>query len=139
MITESFDLKLLWGIISIMLFQHVLTTSGTVEELVAYFQGTNIPIAVMLGFSSLILGILTGGPQGVVAVLFPILTGLMPGSISTATTAYIMGIAGAMLSPAHLCLIVTGDYFKADIFKTLRPVLFLEIIIIVSVMLPQFF
>jgi integral membrane protein (TIGR00529 family) len=139
MITESFDIKLLWGIFSIMLFQHVLTTSGTVEELVAYFQGTNIPIAVMLGFSSLILGILTGGPQGVVAVLFPILTGLMPGSISTATTAYIMGIAGAMLSPAHLCLIVTGDYFKADIFKTLRPVLFLEIIIIVSVMLPQFF
>jgi len=138
MLTESFDRKLLWGIISIMLFQHVLTASGLVQELVAIFQGTNIPIVIMLGFSSFIVGLLTGSPQGSVAVIFPILAALAPGSINTATTAYIMAIAGAMLSPAHLCLIVTGEYFKADIFKALRPVLFLEGIIIVVVMITQF-
>lgn len=138
MLTESFDRKLLWGIISIMLFQHVLTASGLVQELVAIFQGTNIPIIIMLGFSSFIVGLLTGSPQGSVAVIFPILAALAPGSINTATTAYIMAIAGAMLSPAHLCLIVTGEYFKADIFKALRPVLFLEGIIIVVVMITQF-
>ncbi|MCO5388410.1 MAG: DUF401 family protein [Desulfosporosinus sp.] len=47
-------------------------------------------------------------------------------------------LAGLMLSPAHLCLIVTGEYFKADIFKSLRPVLFLEGIIVAIVILTQF-
>lgn len=138
MLTESFDKKLLWGIVSIMFFQHVLTASGLVQELVAIFQGTNIPTVIMLGFSSLIVGLLTGSPQGAVAVLFPILAVLEPGNINTATTAYMMAIAGAMLSPAHLCLIVTGEYFKADIFKSLRPVLFLQGIIITVVLLTQF-
>lgn len=138
MLTESFDKKLLWGILSIMFFQHVLTASGMVQDLVTFFQGIDIPLAMMLGISSFIVGILTGSPQGSVAVLFPILAALVPGSINTATTAYIMAIAGAMLSPAHLCLIVTGEYFKADIFKALRPVLFFEGIIVITVLVTQF-
>lgn len=138
MLVDSFDKKLLWGIFSIMLFQHVLTASGLVKDLVGIFEGTNIPIVIMLGISSFVVGLLTGGPQGAVAVIFPILAALAPGNINTATHVYIMAIAGAMLSPAHLCLIVTGEYFQADIFKSLRPVLFLELIIISVVMLTQF-
>lgn len=138
MLTDSFDKKLLWGIFSIMLFQHTLTASGLVQELVALLQGTNLPIAIMMGLSALMVGILTGSPQGVVAIVFPIGAVLAPGSINAATTAYIMGIAGAMLSPAHLCLIVSGEYFKADIFKTLGPVLLLEGIIVAFVLLTQF-
>lgn len=84
------------------------------------------------------VGVLTGSPQGVIAIIFPIAAVLAPGSIDAATTPYIMGIAGAMLSPAHLCLIVTGEYFKADIFKALGPVLFLEGIIVALVLLTQF-
>lgn len=135
MLTHSFDKKLLWGILSIMLFQHVLTVSGLVQEIVVLFQGTNLPIAIMIGLCALMVGILTGSPQGVVAITFPIIAVLAPGSINTATTAYVMGIAGSMLSPAHLCLIVTGEYFKGDIFKSLRPVLLLEGIILTVVLI----
>jgi len=138
MLTHSFDIKILWGILSIMFFQHTLTASGLVQELVALFQGTNLPIAIMIGLCALMVGILTGSPQGVVAITFPIVAVLAPGSVNTATTAYIMGIAGSMLSPAHLCLIVTGEYFKGDIFKSLRPVLLLEGIIVTIVMVTQF-
>jgi len=137
MLTNSFDKKILWGILSIMFFQHTLTASGLVQELVALFQGINLPIAIMIGLSALMVGILTGSPQGVVAITFPIISVLAPGSINTATTVYIMGIAGSMLSPAHLCLIVTGEYFKGDIFKSLRPVLLLEGIIVTIVILTQ--
>ncbi|WP_291300470.1 DUF401 family protein [Desulfosporosinus sp. BICA1-9] len=138
MMINSFEKKLLLGILSIMFFQNVLTASGLVQELVALLQGTNLPIAIMLGLSALMVGILTGSPQAVVAITFPIIAALAPGSINTATTAYIMGIAGAMLSPAHLCLIVTGEYFKGDIFKSLRPVLLLEGIILMIVMVTYF-
>lgn len=138
MLRKSFDLKLLWGILSIMFFQHVLTESGLVQELVGLFQGTNLPMAIMIGLCALMVGILTGSPQGIVAITFPIVAVLAPGSVNTATTAYVMGIAGSMLSPAHLCLIVTGEYFKGDIFKSLRPVLLLEGVILTIVVLTQF-
>lgn len=130
MLKDSFEKKILWGVLSIMFFQHVLTASGIVQELISFFQGTNVPIVIMLGISSLIVALLTGSPQGAVAVIFPILSALFPGDLETATLAYIMAIAGAMLSPAHLCLIVTAEYFKADLFKVLKPVLLLEIIIL---------
>jgi hypothetical protein len=135
MLSESFDKKLLWGIFSIMFFQHVLSASGLVQEMVAIFQSMGIPVVVMIGLSSLVVALLTGGPQGSVAVLFPILAALAPGDIQTATTAYIMAITGAMLSPAHLCLIVTGEYFKSDIFKSLRTILYLEGIVFGVVLL----
>jgi integral membrane protein (TIGR00529 family) len=138
MLTDSFDKKLLWGILSIMLFQHVLNSSGLVQDLVVLLQGTNLPIAIMIGLSALMVGILTGATQGFVAVIFPIVAVLAPGNIQTATTAYLMGVTGCMLSPAHLCLIVTGEYFKGDIFKSLRPILLLEGIIIAIVLLTQF-
>lgn len=130
MLREAFEKKILWGILGILFFQHVLTVSGIVQELIAFFQGTNIPVVVMLGLGSLIVGLLTGSPQGAVAVIFPILSAFYPGNLETATVAYIMAIAGAMLSPAHLCLIVTAEYFKADLFKILKPVLLLEVIIL---------
>ena len=40
------------------------------------------------------------------------------------------GIAGQMLTPTHMCLLVTIDYFKSDFFKTLKPILILEIMIL---------
>ncbi len=130
MLREAFEKKILWGILGILFFQHVLTVSGIVQELIAFFQGTNIPVVVMLGLGSLIVALLTGSPQGAVAVIFPILSAFYPGNLETATVAYIMAIAGAMLSPAHLCLIVTAEYFKADLFKILKPVLLLEVMIL---------
>ncbi|WP_019850554.1 DUF401 family protein [Desulfitobacterium sp. PCE1] len=130
MLQEAFEKKILWGVLSILFFQHVLTASGIVQELMVFFQGINIPVAIMLGIGSLIVALLTGSPQGAVAVIFPILSAFYPGNLETATVAYIMAIAGAMLSPAHLCLIVTAEYFKADLFKILKPVLLLEIIIL---------
>ncbi len=135
MLTASFVTKLLWGILSIMLFQNVLTASGLVQELVVLLQGTDLPIAIMIGLCALMVGSLTGSPQALVAITFPIIAVLAPGSVTTASTVYIMGVAGAMLSPAHLCLIVTGEYFQADIFKSLRPVLLIECIIVAIVIL----
>ena len=51
--------------------------------------------------------------------------------MTLAMIAFALGIAGQMLSPAHLCLLVTLDYFKADFLKSLRPVLFMNVVIIV--------
>ena len=40
------------------------------------------------------------------------------------------GVAGQMLTPTHMCFIVTLDYFKADFFKTLKPMFILEVMLL---------
>ena len=35
-----------------------------------------------------------------------------------------------MVTPTHVCLLVTLDYFKADFFKTLTPVIVAEAVLL---------
>ena len=59
----------------------------------------------------------------------PIVAAMQTGSLNLAGVAMAFGIAGQMLTPTHMCLVITVDYFKANFFKTLKPVLLCEIII----------
>jgi hypothetical protein len=43
--------------------------------------------------------------------------------------AFVGGYMGHMLSPMHLCLVITNDYFKADVGKIYK-ILILPLIII---------
>jgi hypothetical protein len=45
---------------------------------------------------------------------------------------FLMGMAGQMLSPAHLCLLVTLEYFQADFIRSLRPILALEAVMVAA-------
>ena len=78
----------------------------------------------------IIIGVLTGMSQGHVAIVMPIVAAMQTGSLNLAGVAMAFGIAGQMLTPTHMCLVITVDYFKANFFKTLKPVLLCEIIIL---------
>jgi hypothetical protein len=40
------------------------------------------------------------------------------------------GVAGQMLTPTHMCLVVTVDYFKSNFFQSLKPIAIIEVIIL---------
>ncbi len=40
-----------------------------------------------------------------------------------AALAYIASVVGILITPMHLCMVVTADYFRADIGEMLRAVL----------------
>ena len=130
MAIHALDGKLLWGIAGIIFFQHVLNESGLVGQVAALLSAHAIPATVVIGVIAFTGGLLTGTSQGFVAIAFPFIASLAPGDMTLAMIAFALGIAGQMLSPAHLCLLVTLDYFKADFLKSLRPVLFMNVVII---------
>ncbi len=111
-------------VIVIMVFRSILEKSGGVitlkDELLTY----NIPINVLIMILPLITGIVTGIAVGFVGTSFPVVITL----ISTMNIAvehtgslifisYVFGYIGMMLSPVHLCLLLTKDYFKANLAK----------------------
>ena len=68
--------------------------------------------------------------QGHVAIVMPIVAAMATGNLNLAGVAMAFGVAGQMLTPTHMCLVVTVDYFKSNFFKTLQPVLLSEVIIL---------
>ncbi len=114
------NILMLFLIISIMLFKGVMTDSGAVEairdELMTYGIPAILLIIIMPFFSGFILGIAVG----FVGASFPLIIPLFPVHdtytyLSYAALAYTFGYMGMMLSPVHLCFLVTRDFFKAGI------------------------
>ena len=55
-------------------------------------------------------------------VTFPIIMAMYGNApdLGAITFAFASGFAGVMLSPTHLCLVLTVQYFKADLAGTYR-------------------
>ena len=126
----AFDWKMTLNICCILYFIQILSVTEVLGEIVAAFQASPLPIPVIIACVSLIIGILTGMSQGHVAIVMPIVAAMGTGDLNLAGVAMAFGVAGQMLTPTHVCLIVTIDYFKADLLKTLKPVLLGEILLL---------
>lgn len=119
----ALDYKMFANVISILLFIALLDTTGVLGQLVAAFEASPLPVPVIIGILSFIIGLLTGVSQGHVAIMMPIVAGLSMGDLDLVGVAMVFGVGGQMITPTHLCLTITVDYFKSDFFKTLKPVL----------------
>ncbi|MDR2588033.1 MAG: DUF401 family protein, partial [Spirochaetales bacterium] len=76
-------------------------------------------------------GLSAGITVGYIGASFPVVVSLAGSGAafySTIILGYTSGFLGMMLSPIHVCLIVTNEYYTTSTFKTLaglwKPVLF---------------
>ena len=122
----AFDYKLLLNVSCIVLFIQILTNTGTLKDLVKVFAATELSPALIIALVSFVIGLLTGVSQGHAAMIMPLVASISPNDAGLGALAFVCGVAGQMLTPTHLCLVVTVDYFKADLFKTLKPILLMQ-------------
>ena len=95
-------------------FDSIVKSSGIAHDLYEALKGSNPAIFVFT--VPLVCGFLTGITVGFVSISFPVIyTFLMPGGVVDLPfllLGFTGGFLGVMLSPMHLCLIVTTDFFK---------------------------
>ncbi len=120
-------LPMLLLIFGIMAFKGALIDSQAVlqirEEMVQY----QIPFLMVVMGMPFVSGLITGIAVGFVGATFPLLVPLFAGLspldfLLHASLAYVSGYVGMMLSPVHLCLLVTKDYFKASLAASYRHI-----------------
>ena len=112
-------------IIAIMGFAGILEDSGASRAIPDTFVQLNIPLFVIFMAMPFILAVLTGINTAFVGLAFPILAGLAGGlTVKSVTLAYISGMAGVMVSPVHLCLVLTLNYFKANTLNFYKMLIF---------------
>ncbi len=88
-----------------------------------------IPLVAVVMLIPLISGLATGISLGFVGASFPIVLRLLGADpavgevVYTTVLAFGFGYMGMLLSPVHVCLIVTCEYFKTDVIPTIAGML----------------
>jgi len=122
--TVTFDVVVL--ILGVMIFKGLLDSSGAVKVMPEQMMRLGIPKMAVVGIIPLTIGVLTGVTSAFVGISYPILLPfLIPDQVNWGLVmlVYACGFIGVMLSPVHFCLILTKDYFKADLLKIYKLIL----------------
>jgi integral membrane protein (TIGR00529 family) len=122
---HGFSMDIIILILGVMFFKEAMETSGAVKNLSLFFMKEGIPAAPVLFMLPFITGLLTGITIGFVGSTFPLIVSIAgTPSASAVSFAFAAGFLGVLLSPLHICLILTREYFKADlwgIYKLMIP------------------
>ena len=112
-------------ILGVMLFKEAMEYSGAVKNLSQFFIKEGIPVLPILFLLPFITGLLTGLTVGFVGSAFPLIISIAGNtSLGAISFAFASGFLGVLFSPVHICLILTREYFKADlwgIYKKMIP------------------
>ncbi len=128
--------KVLFLLFAVMAYKDFVEGSGAAHALFSDMQRFGVPPSAILIVLPLLIGFAAGLSMAFVGIAFPL---LLP-FIMTADginaqalfLAYVSGGLGYMVSPLHLCLILSAEFFKArlsDIYRLMVPPLIAVILV----------
>lgn len=121
---HGFSLEVIVMIVGVMLFKETMETSGAVTNLSRFFIEQKVPFLPIICILPFMTGMMTGLTVGFVSSTFPLLISMSGGaSMALISLAFAAGFIGVLLSPVHLCLILTKEYFKADLWGIYKKIL----------------
>ena len=118
--------NVLFTLTGVVVFKLLLEQCGLLPAAGNELVASGIPVVVAVAALPFIAGFVTGIALGFTGTAFPLVVGLMAtaGSgltpLATLVLAYGFGYMGMMLSPVHLCLLVTREYFSAPFLAVYR-------------------
>ncbi len=120
--------KVLFLLLAVMLYKEFVEGSGAALALFTDMQSLGIAPSIILIALPLVIGFATGLSIAFVGIAFPLLLPFMTADNGLSGyalfLAYTAGGLGYMVSPLHLCLILTTDYFQArlgDVYRLVLP------------------
>ena len=141
-IKKSLTWKLALAIFGIMIFREIFEISQANIVLKDLIMGLPFPSIWMVVIIPLILGAVTGYNFGAVALSYPIMVPFFPFEASFITLVgltsliFISSLIGYLISPIHLCNVLSSDYLKTDttrMYRTLIPAAISVLVIQIAV------
>ena len=117
-------------VLSIVLFEGVLARAGAGRAISHELRAASVPVVIVIMLLRFISGFVTGVAIGFVGTSFPIVIELvkaMPGEpnlLAYIALAYGLGHMGQLLSPLHLCHVMSNEYFGtgyAPVYRRIVP------------------
>jgi len=134
-IRNDIDLSVVILIASIMIFKRILQVSGGIEIIPEAFAKLGIHPFIVLFIIPFFIATMTGMGTAALGIGLPVLLPIIvqgEANLYYAMLAFTGNFAGQMISPMHLCLVVTRNYFKVDMGKIYKMLILPLTIIILS-------
>lgn len=135
-VRRGLDWHIALVLVGAMVFKQVMGSTGVVEQVSATLAAAGVPPLAMVVAIPFIVGLATGVTTAAFSISVPVVLPLLYVGESLhlpyVLLMYAGGMTGLMLSPVHLCLILTRDYFHADFGRMMRPVLFSQALVLTT-------
>lgn len=139
---ESVSPRMLFMVASILVFQETLRCTEALTGISEFFTASGLPIILIVVSLPFLTGFMTGMTIAYVGISFPLLLPLMHNGSHFSgllALAFGSGFAGVMLSPLHLCLVLTREYFNADFNRVYRMLLLPIFLVLLAAVIPFVF
>jgi len=115
---KGLNWRIVLDLFGVFVFKGVLVSSGAFKVVPDFIYSTGISPVLVLFLIPLFIAFLTGSTPATVGVTFPTLLGMFSVNgtldIGLVSWAFTGAYVGVMISPFHLCLSLSREYFKAD-------------------------
>ncbi|WP_290596116.1 MULTISPECIES: TIGR00529 family membrane protein [unclassified Archaeoglobus] len=132
---KTVDRKIIVLVFAVMCYKSVIQLSGVAESLLTDIS-LEFPMPIAAFILTLIVGFATGIEMSYSSIALPLLTGFTgveavnPKNLMLVIAA---GYLGVMLSPMHLCYVLTAEYFGTDVSRTYRQLALIAAVVAVLV------
>jgi len=127
-LARSLPVQTFSSIFGVMIFKQVLQDVGAVEQIPQALSTLGLPPLLVAFVVPMLVGLVTGTAPAAMALslplVAPLLTSLPIESLAAGVWMFVGCFSGIMLSPMHLCLALTHNYFGASwgaLYKALLP------------------
>ncbi|MCR4443342.1 MAG: DUF401 family protein [Peptococcaceae bacterium] len=129
----AFQIRLLYMVFGAIYLQDVLVASGSIDRLAAFSRAAGLSPLFIAVIFPLLVGLLTGVTIAGVSIALPIIVTLAgPANLlALGSAALASNMVGVMLSPMHLCLVMSVEHFSADFGRSYFKFLLPEVLVIV--------
>jgi len=116
-------------VMSVMVFRGVLESTGAADRIAAELAALHVPAELVVVGLPFIAGMITGIAVGLVGVSFPIVIPVAAAHVGDGSVlpyivlAYGFGHLGQMVSPLHVCYVVSNRYFGVPFGPVYRRML----------------
>ena len=128
---QNFPWSIMIDVAGILIFKTAITQGGVLQPVVDFMISQNMPVILLGLVLAFFIALVSGLTSAFVGVSFPLILPLL--SLASLEKAipllYIGGYLGIIFSPTHLCLILSCRYFKTDIEKVYRLLLWPSILV----------
>jgi integral membrane protein (TIGR00529 family) len=135
-IKKSLNFNLALAIIGIMIFREMIEVSGSNEIIADLIGGLPFHAIIIVILIPLIMGIITGYNFGAIALSYFLVEPFFPFTnlniVGITSLIFISSLVGYLISPIHLCNVVSSDYLKTDttrMFRLYIPAVFMLILV----------
>ena len=124
LIKKAINWKLPLAIFGIMIFREMFAVSGANVVIADMIGHLFFPSLILVIIIPVLLGVLTGYNLGAIALSFPLVEPFFSSTgvslVGLSSIVFISSLVGYLISPIHLCNVLSSEYLKTDTTRMYR-------------------